>query len=177
MTELPAVSFIPRVRSEAFWQRPVVLAVMLSLAGSLTLVLCLQVLLHERDRLSAVVPGLQTWLEGLCQPFGCRVEPMRDMDSVVIESSSFAQLGVRDYRLSIVLRNTSSRPVATPAMELTLLDAADRMLLRRVIAVSELAQVPDRLGGNAEWASTIDFEVDRDVVATVAGYRVVIFYP
>ena len=56
---------------------------------------------------------------------------------IVIDSSGFNRLRSDTYRLNVTLRNQSPNDVAMPALELTLTDAQDLPVLRRVLQPAE----------------------------------------
>ena len=59
--------------------------------------------------------------------------------------------------------------------ELTLTDAQDRPLLRRVIDLKPLG-APQQLQARQEWSVNVPVQV-QDLGAAVAGYRALVFYP
>lgn len=143
----------------------------------LALALLLQIAVDRRDVLAARWPALTPALQGLCQPLGCRVAPLRQIDAVVIEASSFQRLQADRFRLGATLRNRADWQVATPTIELTLTDAQDQPLARRVLA-------PKELGAAAALPVRADMELARELViaapvdaAAVAGYKLLLFYP
>jgi hypothetical protein len=80
--------------------------------------------------------------------------------------------------LTATVRNRAGWSLAYPHLELTLTDAQDRMVVRRVLAPAEYA------GGTADLASgfapngEIALKVFIDASATSqAGYRLYLFYP
>ena len=66
--------------------------------------------------------------------------------------------------------------VAMPALELTLTDAQEQAVLRRVLSPEELAAPPD-LAAGAVWNGTVSVQVAATVAPQVAGYRLLAFYP
>jgi len=157
--------------------------------GVLTLALLgagsLQYVLHQRD---ALVAQKSTWaapIQKVCAWLGCEILPYRDADAVVIEGSSFSRTASGDFRLSLTLKNTSAYELAAPALELTLTDALDQVVLRKVMAPADLGWPSGRF--MPEHTVQLDVAVQLQpaagapgpVVATssVAGYRVLAFYP
>jgi hypothetical protein len=79
--------------------------------------------------------------------------------------------------LEAVIRNRSDRPVAFPAIELTLRDTQSVMITRKVIPVEAYAQSLQRAAGlpaRSEWPLQIALEHDG---LAVAGYAAVLFHP
>jgi len=170
------VSFVRQARRQAFWRRPMVRG-LLGLAGVLLLgALVLQVALQERDRIAVQQPALAPVLQALCAPLGCTVGPPRQIESIVIDATTFSKLRSDAYRLNLTLRNQAAMPVAMPAIELTLTDAQDQALVRRVILPRELASAPDAIAAAGDWSGALSMTVASSA-ARVAGYRVLAFYP
>ncbi|MDP3620015.1 MAG: DUF3426 domain-containing protein [Ramlibacter sp.] len=175
--ELADLSFVRQARSREFWSRPLVRTVLLALlviSGSL---MALQVAYHERDRLFASQPALRPWLVQLCGLADCVIGPPRQIDAVAIEGSSFNKLRPDTYRLNITLRNLSRIELATPSVELTLTDAQDQPVIRRVLSPREL-QSQNVIPPGADWAGSVAVAVaSNGVGARIAGYRLLAFYP
>lgn len=175
--ERGAPSFVAAARRRAFWTSPPVRRGLWGALAALALALLAQALISQRDWLAARQPGMTPLLNALCQPLGCRVRPYRDLDAVVIDSSTFHRAGPDAFAFSVTLRNRASWPVATPALELTLTDAVDQPVVRRVLSVQELGAPP-------ALPARDDFNGARTLTlhgvsnpAAIVGYRLVAFYP
>lgn len=174
----PDVSFLRGKQGGALWHRPRVRVTLLVFSVLLLATLAGQIVLQERDRLAASQPGLAPWLRGFCRAFNCTLSPLRQIDSLVIESSSFARVEGDTYRLNFTLKNTASSALAVPALELTMTDALDQPVLRRVLLADELGATQDTLAAGAEWPVNIALSVNTAGQAqAVAGYRLLVFYP
>jgi len=174
---LGELSFVRPVQTEPAEEQPVLLAALASLAFTLLLVLLLQIVLHERNTLAAAQPRLANLLSRLCQPLNCAVSPVQKIEAVVIDSSSFLRVQDSNFRLTVVLKNTAPLAVAAPAIELTLTDAQDQALLRRVILPDELHGTSDALTSGLEWSAAVNAVLSPEIAEAVAGYRMVAFYP
>lgn len=176
--EWTEVSFIRDVTPRSVWRRPLV---RLALAGAgLLLILGLagQVVLHERDRLAATEPALKPWLQAACAVLDCSLSPLQQIESMVIDSSSFNKILGDAYRLSFTLKNSALYELATPAMELTLTDSQDRPLIRRVFMPAELGLPPRVLAPGSETSGSLAVSVKlTGPNERIAGYRVLAFYP
>ena len=95
----------------------------------------------------------------------------------MIDSSGFNRLRNDTYRLSFTLRNTAAVPVAVPAMELTITDAQDQTLARRVLSAAELGADDATIPAAGDWSRTVGVVLDTGGSARVAGYRLLAFYP
>ena len=168
-------SFVRTARRQAFWRQLEVRASLVLLSLLLVVMLALQVAVHQRNYLAAAQPQWHPFLQTLCAPFQCKVAPYRDISSVVIDSSSFNKLPDDTYQFAVVLKNTSSNALETPAVELTLTNAQEQTVLRRVFTRKDLS-APRTLSAHGDWSTTLKVELDLSG-APIAGYRVLAFYP
>ncbi len=169
------VSFVVAARRKAFWRRPMVRTVLgvlllMSVAG-----LALQVAVQERDRLAAMDARARPWLMALCAPLHCEIAPPRQIADVVIDSSSFNKARGDSYQLALTMKSKASIPLAMPAVELTLTDAQDQPVLRRVLLPTDMG-APMELSAGGEWSASVSVIVITGG-ARVAGYRLLAFYP
>ncbi|WP_397410069.1 DUF3426 domain-containing protein [Polaromonas sp.] len=186
------VSFVREARRDAFWRRPAV-RVALGLATSVLLAaLLLQVALFQRHTLAASQPWLRPALDTLCAWLDCEIRPPQQIESVIIESSTFNKLAPDTYRLKVVIRNAGAIPLALPSLELTLTDTQDQAQLRRVLTPAELGATGPTLAAGAEFSGVLAIRIlnaPADASASqpsparpsaplrIAGYRVLAFYP
>jgi hypothetical protein len=142
----------------------------------LLLVLCLwlQVVVYARHELAARWPSAQAWLAVVCWPLQCKVEPLRRLEGVVIDSSSFSR-GAKGFDLNLTLRNSTDLPLAMTSLELTLTDAQDRAILRRVLHPSDIGAAAVMDAGQV--INTVLLVEPVSASADIAGYRLVSFYP
>lgn len=169
------VSFLRAARRKTFWRRPAVRGALALLGVALTLLLALQVAVQERDRLAGVAPATKPWLQTLCEGLGCTVEPLKSLETLTVESSSFNRVRGDAYRLQVTLKNTGRTELHWPAMELTLTDTRDAVVLRRVLLPADLGMTTPSLAAGAEWSGTL--MVALSGVPRISGYRVLAFYP
>ena len=173
-----AVSFMRDTAEQSRWRRPVVRGLLVLLALGLLAALAMQALHQERDRIAAVEPAVRPWLVAMCALTGCRLAPLRQIDSIVIDGSSFERVRGDAYRFGFSLRNTAPIEVAMPAIELSLTDAQDQTLMRRVFMPSEFAALTQGLAGGADWSSNLNLQVKVGPQnERITGYRVLTFYP
>jgi len=174
---IPDVSFVRQGRRRRFWRRPFVRFLLSLLFLALAATLALQVAYQDRDRLAFAQPMLRPALERMCDVLACRLGPPRQIESIVIDSSGFNRVRNDTYRLSFTLRNTASVPVAVPAMELTVTDAQDQPLVRRVLTPADLAADSATIPAAGEWSRNVGITLAVPGAARVAGYRLLAFYP
>lgn len=168
-------SFVRAARRQALWRTPSVRIGLVVSGLLLLLTLAGQMLVHDRHRLAASQPSLRPMLELLCSPFDCTVGLHRQIASVVVESSAFNRVDGGVYHFSITLKNRSDLILEMPAVELTLTDANEQAVLRRVFTPQELSAGPT-LAPHAEFSSTLLVRITT-TNAPMAGYRILAFYP
>lgn len=163
-------------RRKAWWQKPLVRVAMGAGVVVLPVALVLQVALHERNALVAWQPGLRPALEFMCTALQCKLGPRQQIAAMVVSGSAFAK-GERDrsYQLSLSIQNRARTPVGMPAVELTLTDAQDQAIARKVISAKELG-APQELKAGAEWSGSVPVTTEG-LNLQVSGYRVLLFYP
>ena len=173
----PDFDFVRAARRGAFWRKPLVRALLAIVFLALGALLALQVAVQQRDWLAEAYPPLQPMLKRLCEPLQCVVGVPRQIADVAIDASSFARL--RDdepvYALQVTVKNSAAIAVAMPAWELTLIDAREQPVVRRVLTAVELG-APDRLAARGSWSGAVQLRL-QEGAARVTGYRLLAFYP
>jgi predicted Zn finger-like uncharacterized protein len=174
--------FIRKARRQAFWSSTPARAALAVISLLLLLVLAAQAALTWRDTLAQQYPNSRPWLQQLCQmTSGCELSAPRDLDALVIDSSTLSPAD-SGLQLSVLLRNRSDRAVAWPALELTLTNAQDMTLQRKVVQAAQYlpeAQATHRtltegLAAGQQVQLRLHLEVNG---AAPAGYKLVLFYP
>lgn len=132
-----------------------------------------------RNEIALSSPQMRPALESLCAGLGCDLPLPRHAADIAIESSDIQPDANREayFTLHATLRNRADFQQAWPHVEITLTDARDKALVRRVLAPAEWlpAGTPkDAFPARGETAIRVAFEA-RGVAA--AGYRVYAFYP
>ena len=142
-------------------------------AGVLVLAFLMQWVVVQRNWLVAEEPALRPVLSALC---ACEVTWPREPEAVLIESSSFTESPQGGYTVQLRLKNTQHHPVAMPALELSLTDLQDQVLVRRVFTAEELSG-KDHVQALRDVRSTLNFDLDEKVSQRVTGFRAFVFYP
>ncbi len=142
-------------------------------AGMLVLALLLQFVMVQRNWLAAEEPALRPLLSTVC---ACEVTWPREPEAVLIESSSFTENPQGGYTVQLRLKNTQHHPVAMPALELSLTDLQDQVLVRRVFTAEEISG-KDHVQALRDVRSTLNFDLDDKVSKHITGFRAVVFYP
>ncbi len=172
----PEPGFVRAARRQAFWHSAGVRFVLLLLCLAALAGLAAQMAVHQRNALAAAQPQLRPWLEQACVRLGCAIGPDRRIAAVAIDSSGFVKAGRGDsYQLTLAIKNLAGAAVAMPAVELTLTDAQDQAVLRRVLLPAEL-EAPVELAAHGEWSGQT-MVVLAGPALRLSGYRVLAFYP
>jgi predicted Zn finger-like uncharacterized protein len=173
----PSVGFVRQAQRRAAWRRPWVRALGALSGLVLAAVLVGQVLVHERHYLAAAHPDWLPVLQQVCEPLACTIEPYRRIESVLIDSSALVREREDLYRLEVGLKNTSDMALAVPALELSLTDSADEVVLRRVLLPSDWEAPADILAPSATLALSLHLSLSGASELRMAGYRALVFYP
>lgn len=167
----------PRATPKATGRRSVRIALVMA-SVLLGAALLLQILVQERDRIVALEPAARSILSPVCELLGCQIAPLRQIESVVIDSSSFTKVRPDVYRLGFTLKNTSHTALATPALELTLTDLQDQPVVRKVFAAADFGDKGGVLEAGAELPVNLPVSVKLGGNAEkISGYRLLSFYP
>jgi predicted Zn finger-like uncharacterized protein len=177
VAEIDEPEFVKRSRHQEQFGRTRKFAM---LAGSvvLLLVLIVQGAVTFRDALAARFPAAKPALVSSCALLGCRVELPAQVDKLAIETGELTTLGGGAYSFTTELRNGAGTAQAWPSLELTLIDANDKPLVRRVFPPTDYL-APETLLANgiapgAEQAIKLRFRVDD---LKPSGYHIAVFYP
>ncbi len=171
--------FVKRARRQQQMGRT--LRILMSI-GSLILLITLlgQSAYTFRNQLAARLPELTPMLIEACARIGCDVGFPAQIDAVSIESNELQTLVTNQdtFVLNVLLRNRSATTQAWPSIELTLNDANEKAIARRVFSPREYLGSPNVLkngfGANSEQSIKIFFELSE---LKASGYRVYLFYP
>jgi predicted Zn finger-like uncharacterized protein len=139
----------------------------------LTLGLSAQCVWAWRHNLTALFPQIEPVFLQACRLMACDHAHRRDVQAMVIDTSSFIP-SEDGYQLKWIVRNTTSQILEMTALELTLQDIQGKPVLRRVFLPAELG-APKNLAPSQVWQGDIRLKVDSDTPVT--GYRVLSFYP
>ena len=180
------LSFVRIAKNKAFWQRTAVTRTLGAACIGLAGLLFMQVVYSQRNHLAASNAAFKSGLEVVCQTLGCVVESYKNIDAFKIDSSSFQKAPAVSaensraevFALKLSLKNNADMPLAMPAVELTLTEAGDKPVLRRVLLAKELGFSGATLAANADWSGAATVAVTPNpAAAPVSGYRVLLFYP
>lgn len=146
--------------------------VMPYLVWALVLALISQVAFVQRHAMASVWPGSESLIRHVCQSFGCQVNPVRDVEGLVIESSQLIQKD-NGHVLRWTIRNNTDHTLGVTALELTLLQGTGQIVLRRVLLPTQTG-APEVLGANRTWSAELALTVKTD--ENFSDYRLLSFY-
>jgi len=138
---------------------------------AVVLLLCLLpalLVLQQHQALLVRWPALWPMFNRVCALAHCQLPAVLRAQDLVIDTSSLTPQS-DGYAVTAVLRNTAPWPVRPAALELTLLDAQERPVVRRVF-LPEALQMSQTLQSEQAIALSLTFTLDASVGA-VTGYR------
>ena len=172
------LSFMRGGRGASPWTRTWVRVCLVLTSLALGLLLGAQLLMNEHDRIAAIEPGVKPWVKEFCLVAECTLAPLRQIESIVIDSSSFNKIRGDVYRLNFSLKNAAPTELALPAIELSLTDVHDQPLMRRVFEPEELGIKSGVLQAGSESSTSVTLGIKNTGGADrIAGYRILAFYP
>lgn len=133
-----------------------------------------------RDQIAAWFPEAKPILAQSCAMLRCQVGLPAQIEAVSLESSELQTLSPEKnlFGLTALLRNHSATAQAWPSIELTLNDANEKALARRVFMPRDyLGSAQDLAAGfppRSEQSAKLFFELSE---LKASGYRVYLFYP
>lgn len=175
-SETQELRFMRDAEHKAFWRRPAIRLCMGVLVLLLLTLLAGQWAYVQRDVIAASSPQWKARMQQACTWAGCSIAPLQAIEDLVLDGSTFQHEGGNRYTLSWTVRNRSNRWIQTPALSLSLRNQAGEILVRRTIAVTELADTPAELAPSGAWQARQQL-VLTDYAAAITGYQLQIFYP
>ncbi|QBQ96652.1 zinc-ribbon and DUF3426 domain-containing protein [Paraburkholderia pallida] len=132
-----------------------------------------------RETIMVSWPASQPLYQQACAQLGCHVRAPRDIDGLQVQPSDLRQVDDPHHlELKVPLHNRFDVALAYPAMELTLLDRQNNIVVRRVLWPQDYAPpgTPIDAGLPAQSTQTMIVRLDTgNVVAS--NFRIEIFYP
>ena len=149
------------------------------LVVALTALLGLQTTYLYRMEIARDLPGLRPLLTEACARAGCTIPYPQDAERIAIEASDLqAEPGKPGrYLLHATLNNRAEYPQRWPHLELTLTDAGDNPMSRRVLAPAEWMN-PAETAEAFPPRNAIELRLPFEVPGLApTGYRIYAFYP
>jgi predicted Zn finger-like uncharacterized protein len=153
----------------------------IAIALLLAVLLAGQALHAYRTQIAAHYPASRPLLERLCRIAHCEVGLPKAADQLVIESSDLQAVDVAQpnlIQLAASVRNKAAIDVAFPAIEVTLTDAQDRPLARRVLLPDQYLAGGKPVGTGLRAGEDFSIRLTLDTTELrPVGYRLYLFYP
>jgi predicted Zn finger-like uncharacterized protein len=170
-----APEFVRSAERDARWQSSGARKGLLLLNFLLALLLFGQAANHFRDGMAARLPGTVAALQAWCRLSGCRIEPPRRIEDIVVESTALAKANASDaFRLSVTLRNRATTAAALPWIDLSLTDANGQLVARRALSPQDFGSRTTTMAAGGE--TSLQALMSTGAVR-IAGYTVEVFYP
>ncbi|MBT0569363.1 zinc-ribbon and DUF3426 domain-containing protein [Curvibacter sp. CHRR-16] len=167
-------SFMQGTAPISVWKRRLTLAFAILLSTALVG----QFVWRERDRMAAASPAVESLWQRVCASTGCALHPWRDVEALMLESSSFVKLRGKVYQIQAEIRNRSAMQLAAPALELTLTDTQEKPVVRKVLLPEQVWGAKKTLTAQELAATEFALEISLpDADKVVSGYRLIAFYP
>ncbi|NWK77080.1 DUF3426 domain-containing protein [Aquitalea sp. LB_tupeE] len=161
-------------------RNPLLTVLMVLLATIATLLLAGQLVYFNRTRIAAEVPEARPALEAFCSLAGCKVPWPSDIAQIRTEWSELAFVPEHPnlVQLSATLKNHAAFAQNYPMLEVSLKDADDQVLIRKVFAPKEYLKADDlklqRFNANSEVKITMRLDIGK---VRAMGYSLYWFYP
>ena len=168
------LSFVQLAQKKEFWSRKSVLSALSVAALVLCLLLTFQIFRLQSERIVQVAPSLKPIVSAVCSLWTCPPPKQLQIDGWRIDSSNFQKEGNDAFRLTVQLKNVSSIRLLVPLLEVSLLDMADSLLVRRTMS---LAGKDESLAGAEDRTYSFLITPQSDLHSKIIGYRLVLFYP
>jgi len=165
---------------EAKPHKPLLTVIMALLAVIGGILLAGQLVYFNRTRIAAEVPESRPALEAFCSIVGCKVPWPSDIAQVRTEWSelAFVPEHANLIQLSATLKNHAAFAQNYPMLEVSLKDADDQVLIRKVFAPKEYLKADDfklqRFNANSEVKVTMRLDIGK---VRAMGYSLYWFYP
>lgn len=146
---------------------------------ALIMLLGTQALYLYRMEIARELPGLRPLLTEACERAGCTVPYPQDADRLAIEASDLQAEPGRPghYLLHATLNNRAEYPQQWPHVELTLTDAGDNPVSRRVLSPEDwlpASEIAEAFPARKATEIRLPFQVEGQAPT---GYRIYAFYP
>jgi predicted Zn finger-like uncharacterized protein len=152
-----------------------------SLSGLLLVTALAQAGTAFRDQVLVELPQARPIYESACEWVGCRVGLPRPAERLHVEASDLRLLDVaraNQIELTVVLRNRAPVAIEYPAFELTLTNAKDQVLARRMFQPAEYLGGPGAISAGFAGKGELPIRLFLDTGRIAAtGYRLYFFYP
>jgi len=179
-SQTPEPAFVQRARQQERFSRMSRIAMAVLILGLLPALL-FQTVEAFHQQIAAAFPQTKPVLLQICEIIECQTDLPVQIDAVSVDASELQAPTAKEpaFTLNVLLRNRSLLAQSWPYVELTLKDANEKPVARRVFTAAEyLPALQDAATGfaaNSEHSIKLVFEVEQQLKPV--GYRVYLFYP
>lgn len=146
----------------------------------LLLLLIGQIAYINRTELTIIAPGIRPYLERYCAIMACTVPYPQDIKQLGIEASDLQKNILRQPEvttLSATIRNHAPFVQALPALQLSLLDEHDQLVVSRIFTAQDYLQGENESLQFIESQQEIEIRLDFDSSdLDILGYRLLLLY-
>ena len=149
-------------------------------AALLLTIFAVQAAYFYRSALVVLFPEVKPYASELCTKLGCELPLPRRIEQISIEASDLQAdtTNPNIMVLSATLRNRAVFDQQLPSLELTLTDAQDRPVVRRVLLPADYTGAS--AGNDADFSANSEIAIKVFIESTqvkATGYRLYMFYP
>lgn len=146
----------------------------------LLLLLIGQIVYINRTELTITAPGVRPYLERYCAIMACTVPYPQDIKQWGIEASDLQKNILRQPEvttLSATIRNHAPFSQVLPALQLSLLDEHDQLIVSRIFTAQDYLQEENKSLQFIESQHEIEIRLDFDSSdLDISGYRLLLLY-
>lgn len=139
-----------------------------------------QIVYINRTELTVIAPGIRPYLERYCAIMACTVPYPQDIKQWGIEASDLQKNILRQPEvttLSATIRNHAPFSQALPALQLSLLDEHDQLVVSRIFTAQDYLREENKSRQFIESQHEIEIQLDFDSSdLDVQGYRLLLLY-
>lgn len=179
-TDFPDVSFAKPDKLSAMAHNPILKLGQRVACLALIALLFIQLGAVLKEPLAENIPSLRPMLTTLCKPFGCTIDYPRNIKGFTIYDSFFRRANHTDpevYTLMLLLKNKDHQSLASPWVELTLIDnATGQTYSQKTFSLQDLGIDMPYVQANQEVHITSNLKIKTPENMTL-GFKVILFYP
>ena len=149
-------------------------------SAAMALLLLLQSMTYFRHSLARDMPSMKPILTTYCNIVGCEIALPRNAEAITIESSDLKQFPDRPKEILLIalLRNRANYGQAYPSLELTLTDASDQAVVKKIVHPTDYVENKNAIGQGIAPLEEVNVRLRVELIdLTAVGYRLFVFYP
>lgn len=136
--------------------------------------LMIQAALAWHDELAQAAPALRPALEVACVMADCKIEPLRRIEALTVESSQLTQLGGTVYQFTTTIRNRALVELTPPALDLVLTGGDGQVIARKTLRWADFGLRARAMAAQQDLTLQTHLNTGSNAVA---GFTIELFYP